>query len=183
MNRNRQNHVKRAAAAILLSLVLLPLLFSCGMPENGESAEAERAPETGITESNIETDTDNEEETEMNTKKLKLQIGDTVLTASLAQNSTVDALLELLDEQLTLEMEDYGGFEKGAPLPESLPQNNEPMNTDAGDIILYQGRQFVIYYDTNSWSLTPVAKIEGISKAELQDLLGDGDVTVTFWAE
>ena len=81
---------------------------------------------------------------------------------------------------VTLDMSDYAGFEKGAPLPETLPQNNEPMNTDAGDIILYQGRQFVIYYDKNNWSLTPLGKITGMTKAELQALLGAGNVTATL---
>ena len=80
-------------------------------------------------------------------------------------------------------MEDYAGFEKGAPLPEELPQNNEPMDTDAGDVILYQGRQFVIYYDENSWSLTPLAHIDDISKEDLKKLLGEGNVTVTIWVE
>ena len=54
------------------------------------------------------------------------------------------------------------------------------MNTDAGDIILYQGRQFVIYYDRNSYSLTPLGKITGMTKAELQALVGAGNVTATL---
>ncbi len=93
----------------------------------------------------------------------------------------MDALRELLKKgDITLDMSDYAGFEKGAPLPETLPQNNEPMNTDAGDIILYQGRQFVIYYDKNNWSLTPLGKITGMTKAELQALLGAGNVAATL---
>ena len=103
------------------------------------------------------------------------------LNVAWAENSTVDALRELLKKgDITLDMGDYGGFEKGAPLPETLPQNNEQMHTDAGDVILYQGKQFVIYYDTNSWSLTPLGKITGISKSELQDLLGAGNVTAVL---
>ncbi len=103
------------------------------------------------------------------------------LSVSWAENSTVDALRELLKKgDITLDMSDYAGFEKGAPLPETLPQNNEQMNTDAGDIILFQGKQFVIYYDTNSWSLTPLGKITGISKSELRDLLGAGNVTAVL---
>ena len=54
------------------------------------------------------------------------------------------------------------------------------MNTDAGDVILYQGRQFVIYYDRNSYSLTPLGRITGMAKAELQALLGAGNVTATL---
>ena len=103
------------------------------------------------------------------------------LGVSWAENSSVDALRELLKQgDITLDMSDYGGFEKGAALPETLPQNNEQMHTDAGDVILYQGKQFVIYYDTNSWSLTPLGKITGISKPELQALLGAGNVTAVL---
>ena len=63
-------------------------------------------------------------------------------------------------------------------LPVSLPRNDAHINTDAGDLILYQSKSFVIYYDKNSWSLTPLGKIEGISKSGLKALLGAGSVTV-----
>ena len=54
------------------------------------------------------------------------------------------------------------------------------MHTDAGDIILYQGKQFVIYYDVNDWSLTPLGKVTDMTKAELQTLLGAGNVTAVL---
>ncbi len=110
-----------------------------------------------------------------------LQIQGQVLTVQMAENSSVQALLELLaDGPLTLEMSDYAQMEKGASLPETLPQNNEPMDAEAGDVILYQGRTFVIYYSTNSWSLTPLGKVQDVTEEELRELLGDGDVSVTL---
>lgn len=116
--------------------------------------------------------------------KMKIQVGDTEFTAALAENSSVDALKELMaDGPLTLDMSDYAGMEKGADLGAVLPQNNEQMNTQAGDIILYQGRTLVIYYDTNSWSLTPIGKIEHTDPKELREVLGTGDVSVTFSLE
>lgn len=112
---------------------------------------------------------------------LKIEIGQETFTATLANNSSVDALKELLkDGPLTLKMSDYAGMEKGADLGVTLPQNNQQMNTTAGDIILYQGRTLVIYYDTNSWSLTPIGKIKDLDEALLKETLGSGDVTVTF---
>lgn len=112
---------------------------------------------------------------------LKIEIGQETFTATLANNSSVDALKELLkDGPLTLKMSDYAGMEKGADLGVTLPQNNQQMNTTAGDIILYQGRTLVIYYDTNSWSLTPIGKINDLDEALLKETLGGGDVTVTF---
>ena len=116
--------------------------------------------------------------------KMNIQIGETAFTATLADNSSVDALKELMvDEPLTLNMSDYANMEKGADLGVTLPQNNEQMNTQAGDIILYQGRTFVIYYDTNSWSLTPIGKIDNVDAEELREVLGTGDVTVTLSLE
>lgn len=110
-----------------------------------------------------------------------LQIDDRVLTVQMVENTSVQALFDLLaDGPLTLDMTDYAGMEKGASLPETLPENNEPMNTEPGDVILYQGRTFVIYYSTNSWSLTPLGKVLDVSEEELRELLGDGDVSVTL---
>lgn len=113
--------------------------------------------------------------------KMYLQIGDRILTVQMAENSSVEALRALLsDGPLTLEMTDYASMEKGASLPETLPENNEPMNTVPGDVILFQGRTFVIYYSTNSWSLTPLGKVQDVTAEELRELLGDGDVSVTL---
>ncbi len=114
-------------------------------------------------------------------EEIVLTVAGERLSVAWAENSTVEALRELLKKgDVTLELSDYAGFEKGAPLPETLPQNNEPMDADAGDVILYQGRQFVIYYDANSWPLTPLGKITGLGKAELQELLGAGNVTAVL---
>lgn len=113
--------------------------------------------------------------------KMNIQIGDTVFTATLAENSSVEALKELMaDGSLTLDMSDYANMEKGADLGVTLPQNDRQMNTRAGDIILYQGRTLAIYYDTNSWSLTPIGKIDNVNEEELKAALGIGDVTVTL---
>lgn len=119
--------------------------------------------------------------TQEDSSVITLTAAGTPLTVEWAENSTVDALRALLEEgELTMTLSDYAGFEKGGPLPRALPQNNTPMDTDAGDIILYQGRQFVIYYDKNSWSLTPLGRITGLDGASLRALLGEGDVTVTL---
>ena len=140
-----------------------------------KSTEQSAEPTTEATTS----DTDKEE-----TQMLHIQAGESEFTAAWADNSSVDALKELLEEgPLTLTMSDYAQMEKGADLGVRLPQNNQQMNTTAGDIILYQGRTLVIYYDQNSWSLTPIAKIEGVDAEKLRAALGDGDVTVTFSLE
>ena len=80
-------------------------------------------------------------------------------------------------------VEYYGNFEKVGPLGQSLPTNNQQITTEAGDIILYQGNQITIYYDRNSWNFTRLGKINGVTSQQLRDILGSGDVNVTFSLE
>ena len=116
-----------------------------------------------------------------NNKKLAIQIGDTTLTATLNGNSSAEALKELLAAgSLTISMSDYGNFEKVGELGSTLPRNGESITTEAGDLILYQGSRFVIYYDTNTWDFTRLGKIDGITAQKLREILGEGDVTATL---
>ncbi len=114
--------------------------------------------------------------------KLSISANGHTLTATLVDNSSTKALKELLAAgPVTIHMSDYGNMEKVGPLPQSLPTNDEPINTVAGDLILYQGRNFVIYYDTNSWNFTRLGKIDNIiSGSALKSILGKGDVDVTL---
>lgn len=112
---------------------------------------------------------------------LKIAVNGTVLTATLADNSSAQALKELLAEgPIDIQMQDYGHFEKVGPLGRSLPTNNEPIDTQAGDLILYQGDRFVIYYDANSWDLTRLGRIDDVTAQELREILGSADVSVTL---
>lgn len=149
--------------------------------ETEEAAAQKSETQTDVQSKEPNTESTQQEATEM---KMKIQVGDTAFTATLAENSSVEAFKELLaDGPLTLNMSDYANMEKGADLGVTLPQNNEQMNTRAGDIILYQGSTFVIYYDTNSWSLTPIGKIDNVDEEALRSALGTGDVTVTLSLE
>lgn len=106
---------------------------------------------------------------------LEIQVNGTTIAARLAKNSSAQALAELLAEgPRTIEMRDYGGMEKVGPLGQTLPTNNERITTQAGDLALYQGNQLVIYYAANTWSLTRLGKIQGVTAQELRDILGGG---------
>ena len=112
---------------------------------------------------------------------MNIQIGDHVLTATLVENSSVDALKAvLLTGPITIDMRDYGSMEKVGSLGMDLPRNDEQITTEAGDIILYQGNAFVIYYAPNSWNFTRLGKIDDVSADELKEILGDGNVTITL---
>ena len=116
--------------------------------------------------------------------KLKIHVNDTTFTATLEENSSAKAFAEFLTQgNLTLDMHDYGSFEKVADLPRSFPRNDKQIDTDAGDIILYQGNSITIYYDKNSWNFTRLARIDNVNKKRLQQILGKGNVKATFSVE
>ena len=117
--------------------------------------------------------------------KILIQItsdsGSHTLTATLVDNSSATAFYNLLKKNpVTIKMSDYSNFEKYGPIGTSLPRNDTQITTTAGDIILYQGNQIAIYYDTNSWNFTRLGKVDGVTQAELNRILGKGDVTVVF---
>ncbi|WP_206214730.1 MULTISPECIES: cyclophilin-like fold protein [unclassified Adlercreutzia] len=115
------------------------------------------------------------------TVQIAVSVNGRELRASLEESPSAQALVELLAHgPLTIAMRDYGSMEKIGPIGQSLPTSDAQITTAPGDIILYQGDQLTIYYDVNSWSLTRVGKIEGVSDAELREILGSGDVEVTF---
>ena len=113
---------------------------------------------------------------------MKITVGDNELLATFADNSSAEEFRELLLSQgpLTIEMEDYGGFEKVGALGAELPTNDERITTQPGDVILYQGDQITIYYAQNTWRFTRLGKVLGMTQAELLEALGDGDVDVRF---
>lgn len=177
----------------LLFIVLITITAAgnsqAGQTKNSAPSSVQSNAESE-TNTQVQSDIESTEQVQENTvqeaaeMKLKMQVGDVTFTATLADNSSVDALKELMaDGPITLNMSDYANMEKGADLGVTLPQNNKQMHAQAGDIILYQGRTFVIYYDTNSWSLTPIGKMDNVSAQELRETLGTGDVTVILSLE
>ena len=79
---------------------------------------------------------------------------------------------------ITVSLSDYAGFEKVGQLGLELPAEDALITTEPGDIALYQGKQIVIFYGTNSWSYTPLAHVSDLTGWE--DALGAGDVTITL---
>ena len=108
-----------------------------------------------------------------------VSINEQKLKAVLAENSRAKALYKELEKgEIVINASDYGGFEKSGKLPKPLPRNDEQITMQPCDIILYSGQTFVLAYDTNSWSLTRLGKLDGIGKDELKKLLGTGDTKI-----
>ena len=112
---------------------------------------------------------------------MNVTVNNHTLRVALVDNSSAEALRELLAEgPLTIQMHDYGNFEKVGPLGHTLPTNDEPITTEPGDVILYQGNQITIYYDVNHWNFTRLGRVQDVSTKELREILGNGNVTATF---
>ncbi len=113
--------------------------------------------------------------------KMYFIIGDVRLEAALETNSATAALTQRLKTApLTIDMSDYGGWEKVGELGFSLPTSNKQITAKPCEFVLYQGNKLVIFYGENSWSYTRLGKIDGVTPAKLKDVLGDGDVSVTL---
>ncbi len=176
-----RNATENATESVAEDIQELSVSDSTGsMAESAEDiSEAKPVQETEMNEAGgMETDTQNdgEENAEMN---MKVQVGDTIFSATLEENVAVSALVDMMRESpVVLQMSDYSGFEKVGPLGTSLPADNSQTTTHAGDIVLYNGNQIVIFYGSNSWSYTRLGHIDDLTGWE--EALGNGDVTVTF---
>ena len=132
-------------------------------------------------EENTNNDNQNNSEENMSNTTIKISVNGTTLTATLKDNVSTRALVNLLRKgPLTINMNDYARMEKVGPIGTTLPQCDERLTTQPGDLILYRGQYFVIYYAQNTYSLTPLGKIDNITNNELIKILGNGDVTVTL---
>ena len=110
---------------------------------------------------------------------MKITVNGQELLATFEDNSSAREFQELLAQgPLTVEMADYGGFEKVGALGTTLTRNDTQITTQPGDVILYQGNQIVLFYGSNSWSYTPLGRIDDLTG--WAEALGSGDVSVTF---
>lgn len=116
-----------------------------------------------------------------NMKTIYIKVNNHVLDVELEDNLATQSLKEKLQsEDIIIEAHDYGGFEKIGDLGVSLPREDTSITTSAGDIVLYQGNQISLFYNSNSWSYTKLGKIQNISANELKNILGSGDVSLTL---
>lgn len=112
-------------------------------------------------------------------RMIKLKINNHILNVKLEDNSAVKALIDKLKMgDITIHAEDYGNFEKVGDLGFSLPRSDKYMTTSLGDIVLYNGNEISLFYNSNSWSYTKLGKVQNTK--DLKDILGNGDVTLVL---
>lgn len=188
--------MKNTTSFKALAVTAVMLLCSCSVTDSNQSVISENAVAStdnnvlqtaiSVTENDITTSTANTASGSEEENMIYAHIGENVLPIELCDNSSADAFRKLVSNGLTIEMHDYGGFEKVGQLGVTLPQNDEQISVSAGDVILYQGNSVTIYYGTNSWSFTRLGKVNGLTENEIKSILSAGDtenIEVTFSAE
>lgn len=130
----------------------------------------------GIPTQNV--NTPNENTDNQMAGKVNITVANTVFTATLYDNATVEAFKALLP--LTVEMSELNANEKYYYLDATLPTNAAPGGTiHPGDLMLYGNNCFVLFYEglNTSYSYTRLGKVDDISG--LKQALGTGIITVT----
>ena len=138
------------------------------------------APEQSQEQIN-ENPTEKEEETMPS--EIKITVSGKTLPVKIEDNVATKALVAALREaSITYEAHDYGGFEKVGALGRTLPSDNKQISTSAGDVVLYNSSNIVLFYGSNSWSYTRLGKIQYESLDELKSFLkaGEGNISVTL---
>ena len=116
--------------------------------------------------------------------EMKLKIGDTEVEVQWEDNESVSALKEMVEsEPLVIQLSMYGGNEQVGSIGSTLPSIDTNTTTEAGDIVLYNSSNIVIFYGSNTWDYTRLGKITDKSEEEMTELLSNGDVTITISME
>ncbi len=147
------------------------------LSSNTQSESSEIDSSVILTEDKVDdaSDSSNVEEGKQEVNKITIAVNGKDFTATLEDNEAARELAELLrKDDITLNLSDYSGFEKVGSLGYNLTTSNAQTTTKAGDIVLYNGNQIVIFYGSNSWSYTYLAHIDDLSGWE--EALGSGDV-------
>ena len=115
-------------------------------------------------------------------QKMYITIGGQTQSVTLVDNNATRELVAALqDTPITVTLND-NNFEIWGSLGRSLTTKNEQMTAQAGDIVLYNGSNICIFYDSNSWSYTRLGQIDGLSESELRSFLkaGENNIKVTL---
>ncbi len=115
---------------------------------------------------------------------LVVNVGEKAFSIAPADNSSAEEFLKRVNQGgLTIDMYDYGDFEKVGDLPWDLPVNDEKITTVPGDVILYQGDKITIYYDENTWNFTKLGHINAKPEEIREVFGGKDDITAEFFVE
>ena len=172
---------------------LLIAMFITGCSDRGQVMDGDgmfqKIEYTQITQEEAKQMSSDDEKYDMTPMPIVfVRVGDNAFTVDLEDNSSAEAFFEKINgDGLTVDMHDYGGFEKVGDLPWELPANDEEITTKPGDIILYQGNKITIYYGENTWNFTKLGELRGGTEEDIAEWKeafgGKDDITAEFMVE
>ena len=120
--------------------------------------------------------TDSEVKAQTTMDKMYITIGGQTQSVTLVDNdATRELVAALQDAPITVTLND-NNFEIWGSLGQSLTTKNEQMTAQPGDIVLYNGSNICIFYESNSWSYTRLGHIDGLSFLKA----GESNISVTL---
>lgn len=120
-----------------------------------------------------------EEDDDIMNKELILKINDNEVDVNWENNESINSLKNIINDELIINMNKYGGFEQVGSIGKSLPSKDIRITTEPGDIVLYSSNNIVIFYGSNTWEYTKLGHIN-LSKDELEKLLSKDNVLIKF---
>lgn len=150
---------KRATGSVFALMLLAGALAGCaeGSQDNGAQVVDGSAVASSQPEASAEPTAE-----ARSAQSLSIQIDNTAVSIELADTDAARELASKVSQgDIVVNLRPYGGFEQVGELPWTLPRSDRQITTEAGDVMLYQGNQVVIFHGSNSWSYTPLGKIVG----------------------
>ena len=106
----------------------------------------------------------------MQSMTMNITAGGKTITGTLADNATARALAEKLKSgSITVEMK-----------ANEFDRHDEQITAVSGDIMLYNGNNICVFYGSNSWSYTPLGKVDRKTADALKAFFGTGTISVTY---
>lgn len=160
--------MKKFFTIVLITLIACFTFIGC-------TEDKHPTPDSG---NNTPTETEQQE-----INKMYIKINGNKLEVTLAENSSVEALVDYLKYgDITFTANENGDFEMYGDIGQDLPTNDTYLSAQAGDVILYAGSYLCLFFGSNSYSYTAIGKINGYTASELCTLLGadEGSAQVTL---
>ena len=161
----------------IAALIAVLLCFCLAMTACGKNSEyGTTGDDTNQSGGNV----DSEESEEIN--EMYITVGDNKLKVNLAENSTVDALVEILKQGDITYTAHANNFEIYGDIGHGLTTKNDThLTSEVGDVFLWAGDNICIFFGNNSYSYTRIGKIEGYTAAQLKEMLApSSSVQVTI---
>lgn len=158
-----------------LWLFLFPLFFLGACASNDSNNSSSNNQSSG----NNQAATSETTEDEASGDKMTVTINDEEFQATLYDNETTEAFKELLPLDIT--MDDFNSNEKEYQLEDSLPTNEQSVDSiQTGDLMLYGPNTVVLFYDSfsTSYSYTRLGTLD--DPEDLAETVGSDSVTVHF---